>query len=91
MNHFGWRVGAFVLPKTTINMSHLWFSPVSDEFDEENRHLFSAPESRRTILGRSAGGLAATMLTLLSVPSSGIAAPAPSKVRTVVSTTKIDM
>jgi hypothetical protein len=25
------------------------------------------------------------------VPSSGIAAPAPSKVRTVVSTTKIDM
>ena len=84
INHFDGGVSAFVIPKTTKRIS-LSLPSVSSMHDgdlrEEENTITVEPKSRRAILGRAAGGLTASMLTLLSVPSSGIAAVAPSKVR----------
>jgi len=82
INHFDGGVSAFVIPKTTKRIS-LSLPSVSSMHDgdlrEEENTITVEPKSRRAILGRAAGGLTASMLTLLSVPSSGIAAVAPSK------------
>jgi len=79
INHFDGGVRAFVVPTTTTKIVSFPLPSVpivhNDELRiEEESGIMSVPESRRAILGRAAGGLAATMLTLLSVPSSGIAA-----------------
>lgn len=82
INHFDGGVNAFVVPTTTTRMTSLSLPSVprviGDELQREEKGSIAVPESRRAILGRAAGGLAATMLTLVSMPSSGIAAPAKS-------------
>jgi hypothetical protein len=86
INQFDGGVSAFVVPMTTTTKRTSLSLPSapkvhSDELPKEENDIVIVPESRRVILGRAAGGFAATTLTLLSMPSSGIAAAAPAKVR----------
>lgn len=84
INQFDGGVSAFVVPMTTTTKRTSLSLPSapkvhSDELPKEENDIVIVPESRRVILGRAAGGFAATTLTLLSMPSSGIAAAAPAK------------
>ena len=84
-NDFEGTANAFVPPTTTIANVKLLLMPSflnvkGSEFGDEGNGAVDAIDSRRMVLGRAAGGLTAAMLTLLTTPSSAIAAPAPPKV-----------
>ena len=81
----GGGVGAFQVPtRSTPVASSLPAVPdrhSEDSRDEPPAPVHVAPESRRAVLGRAVlGGLAATMIPLVSLPSQGIAASPPAKV-----------
>jgi len=81
---FGAGVNAFVAPTTKIERTTFSLRSASGlhspELREEEKNDGSGvPESRRSLLGRSAGGVATGALALLFAPSSGIAAAAPGK------------
>lgn len=83
-NDFEGTANAFVPPTTTIANVKLLLMPSflnvkGSEFGDEGNGAVDAIDSRRMVLGRAAGGLTAAMLTLLTTPSSAIAAPAPPK------------
>ena len=77
-------VSAFVVPSTTAKISSFSTSSVlnmqSDDLAEEENVASVVRESRRSMLGRAAGGLVAMVLPLVSLPPQGIAASSPSKV-----------
>lgn len=78
-------VTAFVAPSTTTKIAAASSSSIQNmQSSDSDNDMSGGPlvqESRRTVLGRAAGGFAAMSLSLLSVPTPGIAASAPAKVR----------
>lgn len=76
-------VSAFVVPTTTTKISCTRLSPILSKHNavsgEDEMGISTELESRRTMIGRGVGGLTATMLTLLSMPSVGNAVAAPPK------------